>query len=96
MSGAIFGAWLMDEGPIFPVGARITGFLSMILVCVERVALGKHSIGQVTAGASIGIFLHIYSSTRARCLCCCSVVSLALLVCSDLLVHTLYLLFVSL
>eukprot|EP00013_Stygamoeba_regulata_P018929 CAMPEP_0177658200 /NCGR_PEP_ID=MMETSP0447-20121125/16668_1 /TAXON_ID=0 /ORGANISM="Stygamoeba regulata, Strain BSH-02190019" /LENGTH=307 /DNA_ID=CAMNT_0019162759 /DNA_START=399 /DNA_END=1322 /DNA_ORIENTATION=+ len=62
MSGAIFGAWLMDEGPIFPVGARVTGFLTMILVCVERVALGKHSIGQVTTGAAIGVLLHIYST----------------------------------
>ena len=33
----------------------------MLLKCVERVSMGDHSIGQVTAGCTIGVLVTIYS-----------------------------------
>eukprot|EP01104_Vermistella_antarctica_P004829 TRINITY_DN15249_c0_g1_i1.p1 TRINITY_DN15249_c0_g1~~TRINITY_DN15249_c0_g1_i1.p1 ORF type:complete len:363 (-),score=48.63 TRINITY_DN15249_c0_g1_i1:46-1134(-) len=64
MAGAIIGATLIDDAPLFPIASRVFGVLVILLAAVERVTLGYHSIGQVMTGATIGVVLHFYS-TRA-------------------------------
>lgn len=61
MGGALFGMLLVHHGPYHAVLSRALGVLSIVWVCYERAVLGFHSIGQVTAGASIGIALHFYN-----------------------------------
>ncbi|KAJ6236792.1 hypothetical protein M0813_27537 [Anaeramoeba flamelloides] len=63
MNGAIVAMSIFDFAPINVVGSRIFSTLILLIVMAERVALGYHTIGQVTAGASIGIVLH-FCSTR--------------------------------
>lgn len=64
MGGALLGAFLIDEGPVFPLLSRVFGALIIFCTCLERTMLGYHSLGQVITGASLGVLLHFYS-TRA-------------------------------
>eukprot|EP00164_Ancoracysta_twista_P000505 GFYU01000673.1.p1 GENE.GFYU01000673.1~~GFYU01000673.1.p1 ORF type:complete len:348 (-),score=81.58 GFYU01000673.1:64-1107(-) len=61
MTGAVVGMLLIMEAPYHKNFSRAAGALVIFLKCAERLALGAHSLGQVTSGATIGIALSLYS-----------------------------------
>ncbi|KAJ6241194.1 hypothetical protein M0813_23385 [Anaeramoeba flamelloides] len=63
MNGALVAISIFDFAPINVAVSRIFSALILLIVMAERVALGYHTIGQVTVGASIGVALH-FCSTR--------------------------------
>eukprot|EP01112_Ceratiomyxa_fruticulosa_P021575 TRINITY_DN763_c0_g1_i1.p1 TRINITY_DN763_c0_g1~~TRINITY_DN763_c0_g1_i1.p1 ORF type:complete len:368 (+),score=50.41 TRINITY_DN763_c0_g1_i1:86-1189(+) len=62
MAAGILGGYLLDKAPFFKWATRFMGLLLIASVCFERVILGYHSVGQVMAGASIGVILHFYAT----------------------------------
>lgn len=62
MSGGVFGMLLLSWVPFHDVRlSRCLGVGIMLLKCLERTALGFHSIGQVTTGTMLGVALCVYS-----------------------------------
>uniref|UniRef100_A0A7S1PG15 Phosphatidic acid phosphatase type 2/haloperoxidase domain-containing protein n=1 Tax=Percolomonas cosmopolitus TaxID=63605 RepID=A0A7S1PG15_9EUKA len=81
MAGALLGATIIDwsidaslsgfaSKKMVANGSRIVfgtalGIALSLLVAVERVVLGKHSVAQVTVGVMMGFLLHIYQTRFA-------------------------------
>jgi membrane-associated phospholipid phosphatase len=62
MSGGITGMYFILWKPFgYTYGNYFMGALMVLLKCIERLSLGMHSLGQVTAGAGLGIVLTLYS-----------------------------------
>ncbi|KAJ5075255.1 hypothetical protein M0811_07608 [Anaeramoeba ignava] len=61
LTGGIIAMFLIQEFPLKPFITRFLAILLMIFICMERVFMGYHSLGQVIIGVFFGIILHFYS-----------------------------------
>eukprot|EP01029_Cantina_marsupialis_P000126 TRINITY_DN10129_c0_g1_i1.p1 TRINITY_DN10129_c0_g1~~TRINITY_DN10129_c0_g1_i1.p1 ORF type:complete len:332 (+),score=73.22 TRINITY_DN10129_c0_g1_i1:88-1083(+) len=62
MMGAFIGMLIFSFTPYFPrFLCKLVGVLIIVLVWMERLVMGYHSVAQVFTGAAIGIFVHYYS-----------------------------------
>jgi len=61
VAAGVIAGYLLNVGPVFRIGSRIGAFLFLAGVGMNRVVLGRHSIGQVLAGFGVGVVIHFYS-----------------------------------
>eukprot|EP00823_Brevimastigomonas_motovehiculus_P005328 TRINITY_DN3910_c3_g1_i1.p1 TRINITY_DN3910_c3_g1~~TRINITY_DN3910_c3_g1_i1.p1 ORF type:complete len:476 (+),score=88.56 TRINITY_DN3910_c3_g1_i1:61-1428(+) len=62
MVASILASLLLDRPPSHALWARILGFAMIIVIPVERVVLGFHTVGQVVTGTLFGLLFHFYST----------------------------------
>jgi len=62
MVAGLLSGYLMDEGRYWSLGFCFACAIIIVWICMERMVMGFHSLGQVIVGASLGVLFHFYST----------------------------------